>query len=64
MKGREAGGRGGIIIKSKHYVPYSNFQGPYISWMATKFIFAETNFMDCMIRATPTQVLLAAASWL
>ena len=36
-----------------------NFRGPYISRIAIKFIFAETNFVDCMIKATPTQVLLA-----
>ena len=36
-----------------------NFRGPYISRIAIKFIFAETNFMDCMIKATPTQVVLA-----
>ena len=35
-----------------------NFQGPYISRIAIKFIFAETNFVDSMIKATPTQVLL------
>ena len=33
--------------------------GPYISRIAIKFIFAESNFVDCMIKATPTQVLLA-----
>ena len=38
-----------------------NFRGPYISRIAIKFIFAETNFVDCMIKATPTQVLV---SWL
>ena len=37
-----------------------NFRGLYISRIAIKFIFAETNFVDCMIKATPTQVLLAA----
>ena len=41
-----------------------NFRGPYISRIAIKFIFAETHFVDCMIKATPTQVLLAAVSWL
>ena len=39
-----------------------NFRGPYISRIAIKFIFAETNFVDCLIKATPTQVLLAAVS--
>ena len=34
------------------------FRGAYTSRIAIKFIFAETNFMDCMITATPTQVLL------
>ena len=41
-----------------------NFRGPYISRIAIKFIFAETNFVDCMIKATPTRVLLAAVGWL
>ena len=35
-----------------------NFQGLYIQRIAIKFIFAETNFVDCMIKATPSQVLL------
>ena len=35
------------------------FLGLYISRIAVKFIFVETNFVDCLIKATPTQVLLA-----
>ena len=41
-----------------------NFRGLYILRIAIKLIFAETNFVDCMIKATPTQILLAAVSWL
>ena len=37
-----------------------NFRGPYILQIAKKFIFAEANFVDCMTKATPTQVLLSA----
>ena len=40
------------IPKSYHIV--GNFQGPYISRIVIKFIFAEINFVDCMIKATPT----------
>ena len=47
----------------KRYRIAGNFRGPYILRIATKFIFAETNFVDCMIKATLTQVLLAAVSW-
>ena len=32
------------------YCIAGNFRGPYISRIAIKFIFAETNFMDCMIK--------------
>ena len=42
------------------YCIADNFRGLYISQIAMKFIFAETSFVDCIIKATPTQVLLAA----
>ena len=41
------------------YIPYSRviFEGCiFRALIAMKFIFAETNFMDCMIKATSTQV--------
>ena len=46
-----------IILSSLKQINIS-FRGPYISRIAIKFIFAETNFVDCMTKATPTQVLL------
>ena len=45
-----------IQTLSTKYRIAGNFRGPYISRIAIKFIFAETNFVDCMIKATPTQV--------
>ena len=50
------------IPKSYHIV--GNFQGPYISRIVIKFIFAEINFVDCMIKATPTHPSLAAVKFM
>ena len=51
-----------IAARSLGFAEYriaGNFRGPYISRIAIKFIFAETNFVDCMIKATPTKSCLA-----
>ena len=51
-------------VSNDRYRIAGSFLGPYISRIAIKFIFAETNFVHCMIKATPTLVSLAAVSWL
>ena len=44
-----------IIYSSNHQTMHHIADGLNISRIAMKFIFAKTNFVDCM---TPTQVLL------
>ena len=50
------------LVFSRHRESLVQLVVPYSGRIAIKFIFAETNFVDCMIKATPTQVSLACCS--
>ena len=58
-----SGGISHLKPRPHSYHIAGNFRGPYISRIAIKVIFAETNFVDCMIKATPTQVAVKFRTW-